>query len=83
MAFGAGETKPYQSMHCFQRKKPAAQVAGQTLPDATPPVGKIHPFSKITVTFEPLQRIRCHSRFKYLKNVNIEAQFLTVFLVNG
>ncbi len=26
---------------------PAAQAAGQTLPDATPPVSKINPFSKI------------------------------------
>ena len=23
-------------------------------PDATPPIGKIHPLSKITITFEPL-----------------------------
>ena len=30
--------------------KPAAQAAGQTLPDTTSPVGKIHPFSKIAVT---------------------------------
>ena len=30
----------------------------QTLPDATPPMGKIHPFSKIAVTFEPLMRFR-------------------------
>jgi hypothetical protein len=28
----------------------AAQAAGQTLPNATPSVGKIHPFSKIAVT---------------------------------
>ena len=38
------------------KNEPAAQAAGQTLPDATPPVGKIHPFSKIAVTFEPIQR---------------------------
>ena len=31
----------------LRRNKPAAQAAGQTLPDATHPVGKIHPFSKI------------------------------------
>ena len=31
--------------------KPAA---AQTLPDATPPEGKIHPFNKITVSFEPI-----------------------------
>ena len=35
--------------------KPAAQAAGQTLPDATPPVGKMHPFSQIAVTLEPIQ----------------------------
>ena len=28
----------------------------QTLPDATPPIGKINPFSKKVVTFEPLMR---------------------------
>ena len=33
------------------KNKPAAQ----TLPDATPPVGKIHALSKIAVTFEPIQ----------------------------
>ena len=26
----------------------------QTLSDEAPPVGKIHPFSKMAVTFEPL-----------------------------
>ena len=44
--------------------KPAAQDEGQTLPDATPPVGKIHPFSKIAVTFKPIQRFKCPSRFR-------------------
>ena len=28
----------------------------QTLPDEAPPVGKIYLFSKIAVTFEPIQR---------------------------
>ena len=28
----------------------------QTLPDATPPIGKIHPYSKTTVTFELLMQ---------------------------
>ena len=36
----------------MNNQKPAAQAAGQTLPNATPPVGKIHQFSKIAVTFE-------------------------------
>ena len=30
------------------------RLQAQTLPDATPPIGKIHPFSKMAVTFEPL-----------------------------
>ena len=37
--------------------KPAAQAAGQTLPNAPPPVGKIHPFSEIAVTFEPYSNL--------------------------
>ena len=40
------------------------RLQAQTLPDAAPPVGKIHPFSKIAVTFEPLQRFWCPSRFR-------------------
>ena len=45
------------------KKNPAAQAAGQILPDATPPVGKIRPFGKISVTIEPIQQFRCPSRF--------------------
>ena len=30
------------------------RLQSQTLPDATPPIGKSHPFSKMTVTFEQL-----------------------------
>ena len=30
------------------------RLQAQTLPDATPPIGKIHPFSKIAVAFKPL-----------------------------
>ena len=29
-------------------------LQAQTLPDEAPPVGKIYPFSKIAVTFEPI-----------------------------
>ena len=32
------------------------RLHAQTLPDATPPIGKIHHFSKMVVTFEPLMR---------------------------
>ena len=42
----------------------------QTLPDATLPIGKIHQFSKIAITFEPIMQCRCPSRFAY-KNCNI------------
>ena len=35
--------------------KPAAQAAGHTLHDVTPPVGQIHPFSKVPVIFEPIK----------------------------
>ena len=31
------------------------RLQAQTLPDATPPLGKNPPFSKIAVTFEPIQ----------------------------
>ena len=31
------------------------KLQAQTLPDATPPVGEIHPFSKLAVTCEPLK----------------------------
>ena len=30
----------------------------KALPDAIPPVGKIYPFSKIFITFEPIQQFR-------------------------
>ena len=38
-----------QQLH-IQENKPAAQ----TLPNATPPNGKINPFSKMAVTFAPM-----------------------------
>ena len=34
------------------QKKPAAQAADQTLPEATPPIGKIKTFTKMVVTSE-------------------------------
>jgi hypothetical protein len=53
-------------MPCYHSNKPAA---GQTLPHATPPVGKIHPFSKIAVTFEPIQQFKCPPRFRISTNL--------------
>ena len=32
-----------------------SRLQAQTLTDATPPVDKVHPFSKIDVTFEPIR----------------------------
>ena len=52
----SGESRYVNVVICIEINKPAAQAAGQTLPDATPPVGKIHPFSKNAGTFEPIQR---------------------------
>ena len=49
------------------KDKPAAQAAGQTLPNATPPLGKIHPFSKIAITFEPMKQFICPSIFRISK----------------
>ena len=34
-----------------------------TLPNATPQIGKIHPFSKMNVTFETLMGFSCSSGF--------------------
>ena len=36
----------------FYINKPAAQAAG--LPDAASPIGKVHTFSKIALTLEPV-----------------------------
>ena len=53
------------------------RLQAQTIPDEAPPVGQIHPFSKIAVTFRPIQRFWCPSGFRMSeKNVNIVC-FLT------
>ena len=52
------------------KNKPAAQAAGQTLPDKTP-VGKINPFSKITFTFEQIQPFRFYSIFRISNKMSI------------
>ena len=36
------------------------RLQAQTIPDATPPIGKIHPLSKMDVTFEPLHCVKNH-----------------------
>ena len=42
---------PSTSCATLSKKK---RLQAQTLPDATPSIGKTHPFNKITVTFKPL-----------------------------
>ena len=37
------------------------------LKDATPPLGKIPPFTKIAVSFEPMNQLRCPSRYRISK----------------
>jgi hypothetical protein len=34
-------------------------LQAQTLPDTTPPIGKIHPFSEMAVTFKALMGFSC------------------------
>ena len=38
----------------LEKKSLLRRLQAQTLPDATQPIGKINPFSKMAVTFEPL-----------------------------
>ena len=44
------------SYFSFLLKQPCFAGCAQTLPNATPPTDKIHPLSKIAVTFEPVIR---------------------------
>ena len=44
-----------------EKKSLLRRMQAQNLQDATPSIGKIHPFSKIAVTFEPLMRIHANS----------------------
>ena len=43
-----------QQMHTPLKTSLLRKLQTQTLPDATSPIGKIHPFSKIIVTLDPL-----------------------------
>ena len=62
-------TKVECSMKVCKSNKPVTQAAGQTLHDATPPVGEILPISKIAVTIEPIQRSICSSRFRISEKI--------------
>ena len=46
------------------------RLQAQTLSDEAPPIGKIHTFRKITITFEPVMQFGCPLRFRIsYKNV--------------
>ena len=50
-----------------------------SLPDATPPTGKIHPSSKMAVTFEPMMQFRFPFRFRISISILwLEALYVTV-----
>ena len=40
------------------------RLQGRPSPAEAPPIGQIHPFSKIAITFEPLKGLWCPSGFK-------------------
>ena len=40
------------------------RLQAQTLPHEAPPIGKIHPFTKIALTFEPVMQFGCPLGFK-------------------
>ena len=44
-----------QHLHLFETSL-LRRLQAQTLPNATQPVGKIHPFNKIAVNFDPIQQ---------------------------
>ena len=48
-------------------------AAGQTLPNATPPIGKIQPSCKTAVTFEPMKKIffEIYNVLNLCNNVNL------------
>ena len=73
--YGAATDKGFEI--ALPVNKPAVQAVGQTLPDASPPVGKTHPFSEIVVTVDSIKQFRCPSSFRISKkNVNI-VSFMT------
>ena len=58
---GFGKIWPKKVPQMFQKKISLRK----SVPKAeAPPIGQIHPFSKIAVTFEPLEGFRCPSGFR-------------------
>ena len=55
---------------CIMQCTDLEAIANQNQP-AAPPVGKIHQFSKIAVTFEPIPLCWCPSRFTISEKMSI------------
>ena len=47
-----------------QHKISAVYLISETLPNATPPMGKFNQFSKKIVTFEPMMQFECPLGFR-------------------
>ena len=47
------------------------RLQAPTLSDEAPPVGKIYPFRKIAITFEPVQRFWCPSIFSISEKISL------------
>ena len=48
-----------QIIVCHLQTSVLRRLQKQTLPDATPPLGKVSLFTKIAVTFKPMKQLRC------------------------
>ena len=51
------------------------RLQAQTLPNATPPIGKILPFSKIAITFDPIVRFGCPLRLRISKKKKFDVVY--------
>ena len=60
--YSVGSRSYINQLHHFVNNKKRLQVL--TLSDATPSIGKIHPFIKMTVTFRPLMEFNCPLGFR-------------------
>ena len=47
-------TRALQSSPILRKTSMLRRLQAETLPDEAPPIGKINPFSKRAITFEPL-----------------------------
>ena len=58
------------------KTSPLRRLQEQTLLDATPPKGKIHPISIIAVTFEPMMQFVCPLILKIVCNLCSTVYFM-------